>query len=67
MSERATSVEQSALPRTEEGTDTGAPDDELIRRATADRAAERDTSSDVDALLKVAADQNRAALDRLAQ
>lgn len=40
--------------------------DELIRRATAERAAGRDGSSDVEALLRVAADENEAALDRLA-
>lgn len=41
-------------------------EDELIRRAAAERAAGRGESSNVDALLLAAADQNRAALDRLA-
>jgi hypothetical protein len=41
-------------------------EDELIRRATAERAAGRGEGSDVEALLLVAVDQNRAALDRLA-
>lgn len=67
MRERATSVEPGASPRIEEEAGGGASEDELIRRATADRAAERDASSDVDSLLEVAADQNRAALDRLAR
>lgn len=42
-------------------------EDELIRRATANRAAGRDGTSEVEALLLVAADQNQAALDRLAK
>jgi hypothetical protein len=42
-------------------------EDELVRRATADRAAGRDGTSDVEGLLLVAAEQNQAALDRLAR
>jgi hypothetical protein len=42
-------------------------EEELIRRATADRAAGRDANGEVASLLSIAAEQNRAALDRLAQ
>jgi hypothetical protein len=38
----------------------------LIARISADRRAGRDTSDDMKALLKIAAQENRAALDRLA-
>ena len=43
------------------------PADVLIARIAADRRAGRDTSDDVKALLKIAAQENRAALDRLAK
>jgi hypothetical protein len=43
------------------------PTDVLIARIAADRRAGRDTSDDVKALLKIAAQENRAALDRLAK
>jgi hypothetical protein len=46
---------------------TEATADELVQRASAERAAGQDTSRDVDALLRAAAEQNRAALDPLAQ
>jgi len=39
----------------------------LITRIAANRRAGLDTSDDVKALLKVAAQENRAALDRLAK
>jgi hypothetical protein len=42
-------------------------EDELIRTVTAERAAGRDTTGEVDALLSAAAEKNRAALDRLAK
>ena len=42
-------------------------EDELIRRVTAERASGRDTAGEIDALLSVAAEKNRAALDRLAK
>ena len=42
-------------------------EDELIERATSDRIAGRETDRQVDALLWVAAETNRAALDRLAR
>jgi hypothetical protein len=41
--------------------------DVLIARIAADRRAGRDTSKDVQALLEIAGEDNRAALDRLAQ
>jgi hypothetical protein len=66
MTERATSAEQDVAPRDAETTSEAASD-ELIQRATDERAAGEDTSRDVDALLRAAAEQNRAALDRLAQ
>jgi hypothetical protein len=47
--------------------DDNASEEGLIRRATADRAAGRDATSEVETLLSIAAEQNRAALDRLAQ
>jgi hypothetical protein len=40
---------------------------ELIARVAANRRARRDTTQNVRALLKVASEANRAALDRLAQ
>jgi hypothetical protein len=42
-------------------------EDELIQQATSDRIAGRDADGHVDALLRVAAETNRAALDRLAR
>jgi hypothetical protein len=66
MTERTTPVEQDLAPRDVEPT-IEATADELVQRASAERAAGQDTSRDVDALLRAAADQNRAALDRLAQ
>jgi hypothetical protein len=66
MTKRATSVEQDVAPRDVEATSEAASD-ELIQRASDERAAGEDTSRDVDALLRAAAEQNRAALDRLAQ
>jgi hypothetical protein len=42
-------------------------EEELILRATADRAAGRDGTIEIEALLLIAADQNQAALDRLAK
>jgi hypothetical protein len=47
--------------------DNDASADDLIARVAADRRAGRDTSEDVEALLKIAAEDNRAALDRLAK
>jgi hypothetical protein len=49
------------------GPGDSASDDELIRRATADRKAGRNTTHDVDELLSIAAKRNHAALDRLAK
>jgi hypothetical protein len=63
MTRRAASVEESEV---EVATAT-LPEDELIRKASEDRTAGRDASGDVEALLSVAADQNQAALDRLAK
>lgn len=42
-------------------------EDELVARITADRQAGKDTTKDVKALLQLAGEKNRAALDRLAQ
>jgi hypothetical protein len=47
--------------------DDAAPADVLIARIAADRRAGRDTSKDVQALLEIAGEENRAALDRLAK
>jgi hypothetical protein len=50
--------------------ETSAPEvseDELIARITADRKAAKDTTKDVEVLLRLAGTKNRAALDRLAQ
>jgi hypothetical protein len=55
MTDSAVSVEQES------------PDDAVIARATADRRAGRDATRDVEELLRVAGQQNRAALDRLAR
>jgi len=41
--------------------------DVLIARIAADRRAGKDTSKDLKALLKIAGQENRAALDRLAK
>jgi hypothetical protein len=41
--------------------------DALIARIAADRRAGRDTSNNVQALLEIAGNDNRAALDRLAK
>jgi hypothetical protein len=60
VTKRAAAVEEN------ERTAATLSEDELIRRATAERAEGRDEPSDVEALLLVAAEQNRAALDRLA-
>lgn len=42
-------------------------EDELIARIKADREAGKDTTKDVEALLRLTGEKNRAALDRLAQ
>jgi hypothetical protein len=42
-------------------------EDELVARIAADRKAGKDTTKDVEALLRLAGETNRAALDRLAQ
>jgi hypothetical protein len=42
-------------------------EDELVARIAADRQAGKDTTKDVKALLRLAGEKNRAALDRLAQ
>jgi hypothetical protein len=42
-------------------------EDELVARIAADRQAGKDTMKDVKALLRLAGEKNRAALDRLAQ
>jgi hypothetical protein len=63
VTRRAASIEESDV----EAATATLSEDELIRRATADRAAGRDDSSDVEACLSRAADQNQAALDRLAK
>ena len=42
-------------------------EDELIVRILADRKAGKDTTKDVELLLRLAGTNNRAALDRLAQ
>jgi len=47
--------------------DHAASSDVLIARIAADRRADRDTSKDVKALLEIAGQENRAALDRLAK
>jgi hypothetical protein len=47
--------------------DHAASADVLIARIAADRRAGRDTSKDVKALLEIAGQENRAALDRLAK
>jgi hypothetical protein len=67
MTEHATPVEQEVLPRVVEEPDDSTSEDGLIRRAVAERAAGRDTSGDVEALVRLAAKRNRAALDRLAK
>jgi hypothetical protein len=63
-------VAKRAVPADESDTDlaaVGMSEDELIERATSDRIAGRETDGQVDALLRVAAETNRAALDRLAR
>jgi hypothetical protein len=62
VTKRAAAVEENDIGRAA----ATLSEDELIRRAAAERAAGRGESSHVDALLLAAADQNRAALDRLA-
>jgi hypothetical protein len=62
VTKRAAAVEENEVERMA----ATLSEDELIRRAAAERAAGRGESSNVDALLLAAADQNRAALDRLA-
>jgi hypothetical protein len=47
--------------------DHAASADVLIARIAADRRAGKDTSEDVKALLEIAGQENRAALDRLAK
>ncbi len=42
-------------------------EEELISRIKADREAGKDTTKDVEALLRMTGEKNRAALDRLAQ
>jgi hypothetical protein len=63
VTRRAASIEESDV----EAEAATLSEDELIRRATADRAAGCDDSSDIEACLSHAADQNQAALDRLAK
>jgi hypothetical protein len=48
-------------------TDQADSEEVLVARITADRRARRDTSEDVEALLKLAGENNRTALDRLAK
>jgi hypothetical protein len=57
----------SHVQRDEDAAPAATSEDELIRSATAKRAAGGDTTDVVDALLSIAAEQNRAALDRLAK
>jgi hypothetical protein len=57
----------SQAPSDEKAAVDATSEEELIRRATADRAAGRDATGEVEGLLRIAAEQNRAALDRLAQ
>lgn len=42
-------------------------EEELISRIKADREAGKDTTKDVETLLRLTGEKNRAALDRLAQ
>lgn len=56
--ERETKTSQVSTDMTEE---------ELVARIAADREAGRDTTKDVEALLRLAGEKNRAALDRLAK
>ena len=41
-------------------------EDELVARIAADRKAGKDTTKDVERLLRLAGEKNRAAIDRLA-
>jgi hypothetical protein len=45
--------------------DTSDSEDALIARIAADRRAGKDTTRDVEALLRITSDTNQAALDRL--
>jgi hypothetical protein len=47
--------------------DVDVSEDELVSRIAASRRSGRDTTNDVDALLRLADNKNRAALDRLAK
>jgi hypothetical protein len=67
MSNKFASVDHEVDPQSLGGPGGTEPEDDLIRRATADRQAGRDTTDDVGELLSVVAKRNRAALDRLAK
>jgi len=61
-------TESAVQPETlADDVDHAASTDVLIARIAADRRAGRDTSKDVKALLEIAGQENRAALDRLGQ
>jgi hypothetical protein len=61
-------VRESAVNRqSETATDDVDSQDELVARIAADRRAGKDATKDVEALLRRAGKENKAALDRLAK
>lgn len=67
MSRKAAPVEAEHEAREVDVPGSPASEDDLIRRATADRGAGRDTGQQVEELVQLAAKRNKAALDRLAK
>jgi hypothetical protein len=64
---RVTPVAEEPAPDDVGVPSSTASEDDLIRRATADRGAGRDSAGDIEELVRLAANRNQAALDRLAK